>query len=294
MSHEAGDVVYVRQIGDEFGPTELARGPWHPNAQHAGAPAALLGWALERELDGPGEQFARLTFDILRPVPIQPLTVRAQRTSGRRVGRWEAAIEVGGQVCMRARALSCATTGIGTSRTPAGNGLPFPGLDRPVRIPGMLTHRSFHYSAMEVKLAAGTTSEAGPAAAWMRLRCPLVAGTPNSPLVRVLAAADFGSGLAWELPFERYEYLNADLSVHLHRLPRGEWVGVAASMTIEAEGTGMVESVLYDTQGRVGVALASLAVLGVRADSHHGREDGTLDHSVESHAVLTRHAPELA
>jgi hypothetical protein len=273
VSHDAGDVVYVRRGGDEFCPTELARGPWHPNAQHAGAPAALLGWALERELDGPGEQFARLTFDILRPVPIQPLSVRAQRTSGRTVGRWEAAIEAGGQVCMRASALSCAPTGIGTSRGPASDRLPFPGLDQPVRIPGMPIQRSFHYSAMEVKLAAGTTSAAGPAAAWLRLRYPLVAGTPNSPLVRVLAAADFGGGLAWELPFERYSYLNADLSVHLHRLPRGEWVGVAASMTIEAEGTGMVESVLYDVHGRIGVALAGIAVLGARdtASRHWGR-----------------------
>ena len=64
--------VYVME-GDAFVPTELARGPWDPNAQHGGAPAALLARAIEAEA---GElAVARLTYEFLRPVPLEPVAV---------------------------------------------------------------------------------------------------------------------------------------------------------------------------------------------------------------------------
>ena len=37
------EAIFVRE-GDRFLPTDLARGPWSPEAQHGGAPAALLAY----------------------------------------------------------------------------------------------------------------------------------------------------------------------------------------------------------------------------------------------------------
>ena len=59
-------------------PSELTRGPWDPGAQHAGPPAALLGRAIERCEPRAGLQLGRVTFEILRPVPLEPLEASAR------------------------------------------------------------------------------------------------------------------------------------------------------------------------------------------------------------------------
>jgi len=55
-----------------FVPTGLTRGPWHPDAQHGGAPGALLALCAE-EFDGGAEMaITRIAIDLLRPVPRTP------------------------------------------------------------------------------------------------------------------------------------------------------------------------------------------------------------------------------
>src|SRR6202012_4205991 len=62
--------IYERR-GDNVYATELTRGPWDPNAQHGGAPAALLMRELERVDDGGlALQFARVTYELVKPVPL--------------------------------------------------------------------------------------------------------------------------------------------------------------------------------------------------------------------------------
>ena len=64
--------------GDTVRPSELTRGPWDPNAQHAGPPSALLGRALELCEPREGMRVGRVTVEILAPMPIAPLTVSAR------------------------------------------------------------------------------------------------------------------------------------------------------------------------------------------------------------------------
>jgi hypothetical protein len=40
--------AFYRAEDDRLIPSELTRGPWDPDAQHAGPPSALLARALER------------------------------------------------------------------------------------------------------------------------------------------------------------------------------------------------------------------------------------------------------
>src|SRR5947209_1574971 len=90
-----------------FVASELARGPWDPNAQHGGAPAALLMRAFERLGGGDGLAIARVTYEFLRPVPLGELSVEASVVRpGRRVQLLEGAIFAPGDVeVARARAL---------------------------------------------------------------------------------------------------------------------------------------------------------------------------------------------
>ena len=77
-------------------PTDLARGPWSPDAMHGGAPAALLARAVEGHDPGPAHFVVRLTIDLLRPVPLVPVSIHARTTRpGRKVQWVEAQDETG-------------------------------------------------------------------------------------------------------------------------------------------------------------------------------------------------------
>lgn len=260
----AADAVFVPSGTDAFVPTELARGPWDRQAQHGGAPAALLARAIERE--AAPQVLLRVVVELLRPVPLTPLTVTVTGRGGRTAGRWAASLSADGIEVARAHALSASTNELDAPQLADGDRpqLPWPQGDPPLRIPGMPEQPSFYYTAMDARLAGGSVAEPGPAAVWFRLRVPLVAGEAPTPLVRAVAAADFASGTSWVLPFGRFQYLNADLTVYLHRLPIGEWVGVDARTTVEAHGVGVTESRLYDRDGPVGAAHQALVISAAR------------------------------
>jgi len=95
---------------------------------------------------------------------------------------------------------------------------------------------------------------------WMRMRHPLVAGEPATPLQRVLTAADTGNGASATLDLAAQIFINVDLTVHLHRLPRGDWVCLDAVTLPEPNGVGLAESRLFDQSGALGRALQTLLV----------------------------------
>jgi hypothetical protein len=241
--------------------TELTRGPWDPGLQHAGPPAALLGRAVEGHGDRAGLQVARMTFEIMRPLPIAELAV-ATRTlrGGRSVELVEAALRAGEVELMRATALRI--------RTAAGLELPNELVPGP-RLAGPEAGRVMpffptgqavgYHTAMEVRFVAGSFREPGPATAWMRMRHPLVPGETPSPLCRVLAAADSGNGISASLDYQRWRFINPDLTVYLMRPPVGEWVALEAATTAAA-GIGLADTTLHDRQGPIGRAAQALFV----------------------------------
>ena len=104
------DAFYLPGGPGRFQTTELTRGPWDPGLQHAGPAAALLGRAVEGHGDRAGLQVARVTFEIMRPLPIAELAV-ATRTlrGGRSVELVEASLRAGETELMRATALRVRT-----------------------------------------------------------------------------------------------------------------------------------------------------------------------------------------
>ena len=120
--------------------------------------------------------------------------------------------------------------------------------------------RPNYFDSMEWRHAGGNWTEPGPAAVWMRMRVPLLPGEPVSPLARVLAAADSANGISWELDFGRFLFVNLDLSVHLARMPEGEWVCLDATSRLGRHGIGLSQSRLWDERGRFGAGAQSLLV----------------------------------
>jgi hypothetical protein len=248
--------------------TELTRGPWDPKAQHAGPPAALLGREIEAlgggrigGEDGPPAQVGRVTYELLRPVPIAPLVVSAEIVRpGRRVEMVEGELSDDKGVVMRARGWRLRTEEV-DFEAPAERPDPPPPPD--AGEPGEFFHTGWdtgYHTAMEYRFISGAFMEAGPATVWMKMGVPLLPGEQPSPLQRVLAAADSGNGVSAALDWRRYLFINVDLTVHLNRMPAGEWVCLDAITLPEANGVGIADTALFDEAGQIGRAAQTLLV----------------------------------
>ena len=251
---------FYERDGDAYVATELTRGPWDPGAQHAGPPSALLGRELEH-LDGAEEfQIGRVTFEILRSVPIGPLSVEARIVRpGRRVQLLEASLGNDDGELMRASAWRIRTAPLNLPEAAVTDPDPPPGPEEGSRAGFFPTGQDVGYhTAMEWSAVRGSFLEQGPATVWMRQRCPLVDGEEPSPLQRTLVIADVGNGISSVLDWRKYLFINVDLTVNLERMPQGEWICVDAVTRPQPNGIGSAESELSDRQGRIGRATQTL------------------------------------
>lgn len=254
------EAFYVPE-GEGFASTKLTRGPWDDASQHAGPPAALLARALEACGEPGGRRIGRVTVDILGPVPIAPVSVSARTVRpGRTVELVEGELSGPDGPLLRGRAWRLATSDVELPPVPDARPRP-PGPDAGSPAPRFPSGapEGWH-TAMEIRFTRGDYLQPGPATAWFRPRHPLVAGEETSALSRLMLAADAGNGVSAALDWSRFTFLNVDLSVHVSRLPRGEWVCLDAETFPEPDGIGLAHSDLYDQEGRFGVAAQTLII----------------------------------
>lgn len=242
----------------------LTRGPWSADHQHFGPPAAILGRAIARTDGGDGKRVARITFEVLRPVPIAGLSVMTRVVRpGARIDLVDAVLTGAddGVEYALARAWRMRVADIEVRDTTAFLANPLPGPEQaesktfflPGDVPG-------YHRATDWRFVQGGFMELGPATAWCRLQVPLIAGEEPTPLERVLVAVDSGNGISAVATPAELLFVNTDLTVHLHRDPVGEWVALSASTHLEPTGTGLATSVIHDEQGPIGRGLQTLFV----------------------------------
>lgn len=256
--------------GGRFVATELTRGPWDAKAQHAGPPAALIGREVERlgggrigSEDGAPAQIGRITYEVLRSVPIARLRVEAEIIRpGRRVEMFAAELsDDSGEALMRAQGWRLRTAAV--SFEPPQGPPPQPTPEPEHGELGEFFHTGYdvgYHTAMEYRFLSGAFMETGPATVWMRMGVPLLPDETPSPLQRVLVAADSGNGVSAALDWRRYLFINVDLTVHLHRMPEGEWVCLDAVTLPERNGVGMADTLLLDERGAIGRGVQTLLV----------------------------------
>ena len=253
------DAVYEARDGRLYA-TELARGPWDPGAQHGGAPAAMLMRAFE-QLDDGGNDLAigRVTYELLRPVPLGELQISTEIVRhGKRVQLLEGSLHTPeGVEVLRARALRVARAPVDAGPAEPPPPGPEHGTPNDFADPGMAL---FPRDAMELRFVSGRFYERAPATCWFRLRVPLLAGEEPTGRQRLAAAADFPNGIASELDWAHWVFINPDLTLHIDRDPVGEWICLEASMRVSKGGLGQSRAALYDERGRVGTSLQTLYV----------------------------------
>jgi hypothetical protein len=255
--------LYVPADGG-YESTALTIGPWDPGLQHAGPPAALLLREAESAGGIDGGQTVRLAYDIFAPVPVGPIQVTATVVRpGRRIELVESVITAAGgdRPLMRLSAWRMRTRTDGSPETRPG---PHPATarwqDSRSEVPGFFNRDVAYHRALEWRFPTGSFNSPGPASAWTRPECELVAGEPMTPLQHLLVMTDAASGISAELDWNAMSFANVELSLALHRAPRGEWLGMDATTVYGGTGAAQCYAVLFDEDGAIGRSTHALFV----------------------------------
>ena len=241
-----------------FESTPLTAGPWSAESQHAGPPSALLVRALEQFEAEPEVRLARLSVDVLGPVPIAPLDIEVHRIRpGRSVELLEATASVNGRPALVAR-------GWRMRRTPAD--FPTVGIHAGPPAPDVLergammsyAYQDGYLSVVDFAFISGSGDELGPARAWGRSRADLIEGEAMTGWQHTVVVADSSSGVSMGSNPLTHPAINCDLVVSLHRDPRPGWVHLDTETIGSPEQGVLTDTRISDDHGSLGRCVQNL------------------------------------
>jgi acyl-CoA thioesterase len=255
------DLAFFTADGDVLVPSPIARGPWGSTISGTYI-GGLLARAIELADGHPDLQPARLTVDLLRPVALAD-PVRVDTTverEGRRIRLVDAAMRQNDTVVARASALFLRRAE--QPPDPAWT-LPIempPPPAHPAELTGDFTLELWAYSAdSNLTAPSHDLSEwrhGGQKYAWLREVKPLVDGETVSPFVRAAMAGDVTSSLTHSSA-SGLNYINADYTLTLSRLPDREYIGLAALTHYSHAGVATGTATLFDHLGPIGTGVAT-------------------------------------
>lgn len=231
----------------------------------------LLGWAVEHAVDDPHLQPARLTVDLPRPTALEPLEVRAEvRHESRRLRLVEAVLLQRGEPVARASALFLrrGTQPDGRTWSPPVEMPPLPeGPDGSYSTQFM---RTYGWGVEIQNPDPSWAQTSGPKYTWLYEARQLIDGEPLTAFTRASMAADITASIAnWGS--NGLQFINADYTMTLTRLPEGPHIGLASLTHHSDEGVASGSAVLVDRKGAIGTAVSvAIAQSGFRPSSEVG------------------------
>jgi hypothetical protein len=251
---------YQRLDARRFQPTVHAQGAWNDHEQHMAPVSGLLAHALEGHAPRPDLVMARVTYEILGLIPLEPTTLEVRTVRpGRTIELLEAVASVGGRAVVRALAWRMA----GQDTSAVAGGLPraLPARERCAPFGATATWPGGYIRSLEV--LRGPERQPGEGQAWLRTPHPLVEGEPSTPTAAYLGLVDTANGMNVRVDPREWAFPNIDLSVHLFRAPQGgpgRWIGFDTLVTMGSGGVGLTSTTLHDELGPVGRAEQILTI----------------------------------
>ncbi|MEU3130895.1 thioesterase family protein [Streptomyces sp. NPDC006874] len=261
LSATTANAFYHHLGNGRFASSPATAGPWSAKTQHGGPPSALMGRAMEQHAPRRGMRIARVTVELLRPVPVADLELEVRTVrSGGRTEILEGEMTSGGTPVLVARAWRLVASPPETpSLCPAPAAPQRPGPQAPHTMAA--AHLDGYVSAMEWRFEPGKGFDSlGPGTAWARQRIPLVEGAQDTPLTRALTLADSSWAVAFELDHHAGLVINTDITLALHRDPVGEWLCLRSDTAASPAGSGLALGQLDDAIGDCGRVLQTLLV----------------------------------
>jgi hypothetical protein len=248
--------------GDRYLPTDRARGPWNDKFLHGGAAAGLLAHALDSTRGDSALISTKMTFDLMRPVPVAPLSIDTQVVrDGRRVRYVDATIHWEGNLIARGSAVmqrpdpsqAGAFGSPSQSRFDAWEALPLtPWMNRP-------DERKLFHTGLEIRMLREPYT-GQPMAVWARVPYDFLPGRPLTPIEHAATLSDLANGVGiMSSPGPIRTYINGEITLYLLRPPEGDWVLIESVGRGEHRGIATSNVNFYDVDGLVGhVSLASM------------------------------------
>ncbi|MBB5049269.1 hypothetical protein HNR60_004045 [Rhodopseudomonas rhenobacensis] len=253
------DAIY-RIDGNTIITSGRAAGPWHPTMQHGSPPSALVAYLAEYIPTREPMQIVRLTIDLMRPVPVAPLSYETEvLREGRKIQLCAVRLLAEGVVVVSATVLKMivAPPALPDDIEHPPIDVPPPEQGRPI---DMRHDNNPFIGCVSVREVHGGFLSLGPGAIWYRLDRPMIEGQPTSQVMRAAIAADFSNATSAVLDFKDWTFINADLSINLARPPVGEWILLNSEMWLGPDGAGIAASKLGDVNGYFGRAVQSLVI----------------------------------
>jgi hypothetical protein len=254
------DAIY-RLEGARAYTSKFAAGPWNQAMQHGSAPAALIAHIAQNRPTLTPMRVARITIDLMRPVPIGPLDIEVEvLREGRKIQLSNICLLADGIEVVRASVLKIRTHDLPLPPQTAGRKIDVAPPETFVDDAQTRTDPVPFLTGLSMRNAKGAFRARGPAAVWFRANRPIIEGQPISPLMRAAVAADFCNGTSSVLSWEDWTFINADLTITLAREPIGEWILLDAETWLGTQASGIAFARLADTTGYFGRAVQSILV----------------------------------
>ncbi|MFE1424198.1 MULTISPECIES: thioesterase family protein [Streptomyces] len=253
---------YFEPIDDHrYKPTAHAGGAWDPDEQHFSPLGGLVVHAIERHRAAAGPDdgliLSRISYDILGRLALDECEIQVETLRpGRTIELLEAVVRIAGRPVVRARAWLLA--GLDTSAVAGGPADRLPAPESLDPWPMSDLWPGGYIAELDVRPVA--PPRPGRTTAWISTPLDLVAGRRVGPLASYLALVDTANGIAVRQPPTEWMFPNVDLTVHLHRAPRGSWTGLDTTVAFGPTGQGLTSTVLHDVDGPVGHAQQILTV----------------------------------
>ena len=172
--------------------------------QHGSAPAALVTWAAEAIPAREPMRIARVTIDLMRPVPLAPLTLHSEvLREGRKIQLCAVRLLAGDTVVVGATILKIRAQELTLPSGIADRPVDLPGPDQSQPEPADFSSSPF-VTGVSLRAARGRFGVPGPGAIWYRVDRPMVEGfrfrrpcAPWSPRISATAPRPrwiFGNG----------------------------------------------------------------------------------------------------
>ena len=255
----AEHALLTRIDSHTFEPTRNAVGPWDAGLLFGGVPAGLAVHEVERQVGTTDWAAARITTDLVRPAPLAPLSVDVDVIrQGARAVVATASIRGGEKLVTRSSLLLIPGQSGAVRKLGAGNG-DAPATHEPTIV------RTPHHSIFEVLEMRAGDIRADSNRGWARLNAGVVAGESTSDLARAAVVADLAAGMS-NTRAGSVEFINADVSLFLERVPSGEWFRLDLERPDLGSEIAVAEATIGDESGPAGRAVMT-SVRAVQAVS---------------------------
>lgn len=251
---------FERLDGRRYRPTQLTGGAWVVTEQHISPMNGLIVHAVERFCAARGDDdlaISRIGIDILGVLTLDPFDVTVDVIRpGRTIELLEVVVVAAGRPAVRARVWRAITADTGKVAGGQADPIPAPASAEPVDLTPVWP--GGYIRSLEIRRVG--TARPGRGTTWISTPADLVAGDRVSDLARLIGLVDTANGLSVREDPREWLYPNLDLTIHLLRQPRGEWLGLDTCVVFGSDGHGITSSALHDETGHFGNAQQTLTL----------------------------------